>query len=349
MNTVVQKILSSFVFICLKILSGIFIILSMAAHASPAAQENNIYDQSFRVFLKDVQESSIRNKDWQKLDWDKYLNTQLDKIPLHTKEDFYQAVQEALHDLGDHHSFLLNSSLNEVKEKKIIQDPISITVNEGIGIINFPYFTYKKPPTEEFIEQFHQELEQIKPMVSRGWVINLQNNFGGNMYPMLACLSDFWINRELGGFYVYSENHEPLIQKLSFNGQSFLYDNEEALSYKHRYSIGTIVLPTIVLIGHNTSSSAEFLALALKRQPNIILAGQSTYGLATGNALMSLANDLGQYMLTVAHDLDDNNLPLLSEKIEPQIVIDREDEQIKEAINLLEAAEEQYKLSSRSL
>lgn len=160
------------------------------------------------------------------------------------------------------------------------------------------------------------------------------------MYPMLACLSDFWINRELGGFYVYSENNDPVVQKLSFNGQSFLYDNEEAFTYKQRYSIGTIVLPTIVLIGHNTSSSAEFLALALKRQPNIILAGQTTYGLATGNALVSLSNDLGQYMLTVAHDLDENNLPLLTEKIEPQIVIGMEDEQIKEAKNLLKATEE---------
>ncbi len=63
--------------------------------------------------------------------------------------------------------------------------------------------------------------------------------------------------------------------------------------------------------------------------------GQTTHGLATGNELMILPNQLGHYMLTVANNLDEYDRPLLNEKVEPSFVLDKALNQIEEAKKLL--------------
>lgn len=299
------------------------------------AQNKTMYDDFFRQFLHDVQTHSIKNRDWDQNSWRSYVNSQLLKLPLTSKKSFYIAVQSALNDLGDHHSFLLTPETPQKDNQNNMSDLPSVTIEDGIGIINFPTFTGNNSPTEALFISLHQEIDRAKSSVRHGWIINLQNNLGGNMYPMLACLSDFWINHDLGGFYYYAADPKNRIQKITFNGKSFYSNGVLLLTYQNTYSVGTITLPTIVLIGSKTGSSAEFLTLALKRQPHITLAGQTTHGLATGNELMTLPNQLGHYMLTIANDLDEYDMPLLSEKIEPSIVFDTTVNPINEAKKLL--------------
>ncbi len=97
----------------------------------------------------------------------------------------------------------------------------------------------------------------------------------------------------------------------------------------------------VVLIGKNTASSGEFLALALKRQKHVIIAGQESYGMATANEVMQLPHDLGNYMLTVAYYLDTNNEPLLEKKVSPSFTL-KDNENIRsQAKQLIENKLEQ--------
>jgi len=203
-----------------------------------------------------------------------------------------------------------------------------VRVENGIGIINIPHNMQDTVDTpeamlnEKVVADFHEKLDAIKHQVTKGWIIDLSQNIGGNMYPMIGALSDFFINQNLGGFYLYQYGKDPVTQKMSFDGMNFKYDDQVDISFKKPYPIGTNHLPTVVIISHDTASSGEMLALALQRQPNVKLIGQPSSGLATCNYKMTLPNQLGHYMLTVGNDLDKEDKPLLSENVTPDIFID---------------------------
>lgn len=310
-------------------------------HGVANAQSNESYDDSFHHFLADVKENSIRNRDWSEADWNNYIQAQSAKLPVNNKQVFYKLVTEALQDLNDHHSFLIPATLPH-DNKKLTSN--KVRVEEGIGIIDIPnnYIPNRlgdNVDTNDFLNEsvvaeFHTQLEAIKPQVTKGWIINLSENSGGNMYPMLGCLSDFFVNKNIGGFYLYQLGKEPVTQKIYFDGKHFIFDGEIGATFKNSYPAGTVSLPTVVIISHQTASSGEVVALALERQPNITLIGQPSFGLATGNSMMMLPNKLGRYMLTVGNDLDKNDKPLLSEKVYPAILFDFKSE------NLIQAAKQ---------
>ena len=315
----------------------IFFFISILVVTASFAQSNSVFENSFHQFLADIRANSIRNHDWNADDWDKYTHKELLQLPLKNKETYYKAISQALTELGDHHSFLIGNKkiTEEVNTKRNIPDIVPMLVEEGIGVITMSSYFDADPFNESFIEQFHCELEKIIPLVSKGWIIDLRNNSGGNVYPMIASISNFISNQNVGGCYYYGTNYPEHVLKNTFDGQSFHMNDQLIFSYKKNYPIGTITLPAVVLIGEKTGSSGEALALALERQSNIILAGQSTFGLATGNELMALPDNLGHYMLTICHDLDKNDKPLLNEKVEPEIYLMSNADQIYEAKKII--------------
>jgi|GEM_PF-2441509 C-terminal processing protease CtpA/Prc len=302
------------------------------------------FESSFRRFLQDVNENSIRNRDWNKENWQKYINTQLKKLPINNKQEFNEAVQSALKDLNDNHSFLVIEKNHHSNTHPHNYTNNFIRVKDGIGIIHITTnitldFINQKDAVlnEHTVKRFHDELAKIKSSVSKGWIIDLQNNEGGNMYPMLACLSDFLSKKNLGGFYMYKNNNKTTLKQIvSFDGKNFLFNNKITLSYNNNYPVGTITLPTIVIINNRTASSGEFIALALQRQPNVILIGQHSSGTATANVNMKLPNKLGCYMLAVGHYLNKDDKPLLTEKVNPgMLFLDPKTNFIEEAKKLI--------------
>ena len=134
---------------------------------------------------------------------------------------------------------------------------------------------------------------------------------------MIAALSYFYTNKNIGGFYFYGPNNQEEKQLISFDGKAFASNGEKYLEYLHKYKFGNNTLPVFVLVGDKTASSAEFLALALQRQLNITLIGTNSYGIATVNSAMMLPDNLGCYMLTIGYYLDQFNQPLISKKVVP--------------------------------
>jgi C-terminal processing protease CtpA/Prc len=295
-------------------------------------------ESSFKQTLFDIQQNSIKNFEWKELDWQHYHNKQIKRLPIFTKKYFYDCIEAALKDLHDNHSILIKKhkgsavTLNESVEK------FSINIDVGIGIINIPTLITEvnKFDTilhEDWVVEVNNKIECTAAKVTDGWIIDLTRNAGGNMFPMLAALSYFYSEPNLGGFYSVIEN-KPEKTLLSFDGKSFKF-NMQNLSYKAIFKTNQNNLPVVVLIGKNTASSAEFLALALKRQKHIIIIGQESLGLATGNEVMQLPHDLGNYMLTAAYFLDINNEPLIEKKVKPSIILGNNVNMISEATKLI--------------
>jgi len=321
-------------------------LLYFALIANSSANTTNLLDTSYSLFLSDIKENSIRNREWNEADWNKYTREQSAQFPIKDKDTFYRLVTNALINLNDHHSFLMNKDKLLNQTKKNVGLINTVRVENGIGIINIPNNMMDKFDTPEgmlseaVVAEFHKQLNAIKHQVTKGWIIDLSQNSGGNMYPMIGSLSDFFVNQNLGGFYIYQYGKKPVAQKMSFDGRNFKYDDQVDISFKMQYPIGTINLPTVVIISHDTASSGEILALALERQPNVKIIGQASFGLATCNSMMTLPNQLGHYMLTIGNDLDKSDNPLLSEKVIPNILIDTNTQDpIQVAKSIIEEAE----------
>jgi C-terminal processing protease CtpA/Prc len=293
-------------------------------------RNKNKLESAFKQTLFAIQQNSIKNFEWNERDWQNYQNNQIKRLPIFTKEYFYNCVENALKDLHDNHSVLIKKHKlkNLTIKSNVPAERFSIKVEGGIGIINFPTLITEVNQQdailhEEWVTEFNKQVESIAPQVTDGWIIDLTQNTGGNMYPMLAALSYFYDEPILGGFYsrIKNKTEKTLV---SFDGESFKFNNEPAFTYKIKFKTNQNKLPVIALIGKNTASSAEFVALALKRQKHIILAGHESQGVATGNEVMPLPDYLGNYMLTGAYFLDTNNQPLLEEKVSPAITLDNE-------------------------
>lgn len=301
----------------------------------------------FKKVLNDIKQNSINNHDWKADNWNQYFEKQLNQLPIYNKASFYKSVQNALKDLNDNHSFLVNTHLKQNKYQKNVSQNIkedySIIIDHEIGIIYMPpvycdVSNENKNETflnEEWVKSFHEALKNNKQKVTKGWIIDLTKNSGGNMYPVIAALSYFYNKTSIGGFYSFGPEGEKVKTFLTFNGQSFLFNSEIGLQYETQFPINQNKLPVVVLIDHATASSAEFLTLVLKRQDNVILMGQPTFGIATGNEVMSLPDNLGHYMLTVCYYLDNNDQPLLAKKIIPQIILKNNAKMIEQAKNFI--------------
>ena len=76
-------------------------------------------------------------------------------------------------------------------------------------------------------------------------------------------------------------------QHISLENGDLKFDSELGFHYKQIAKVNKNELPIAVLIGPETASSGEFIALALKRQPKVILIGKASNGVATVNEAKS--------------------------------------------------------------
>ncbi len=116
----------------------------------------------------------------------------------------------------------------------------------------------------------------------RGWIVDLRENNGGNMWPMLNGLGDL-----LGGgpFGVFVYN----------NGSRILWDRKDGAIVPGNRSRGMKATsltragrPVAVLFGRRTASSGEMTTLALRGRHNLRTFGEPTAGLTTANTTRRL-------------------------------------------------------------
>lgn len=301
--------------------------------------EQKLWKDRFKSVLSSIKQNSIRNLSWSQQDWKKYEQVQLKNLPIDDIKKFYNCVNLALQDLKDSHSYLQPKNITQQSNQVKTNKKYEIIVENGIGIIKIPTLFAEKYDAdsilmEAWVINFQKNLLQAKNSVSKGWIIDLTENDGGTMFPMLAGLSIFYEKPELGGFY----STDKSTNIIEFDGQSFSSKSVGSFyQYKSKLEINKNKLPVIVLIGSKTASSAEFLALALKRQKNIKLIGQTTAGCASGNEPIELPDDLGYIVLTCCYYLDINNEPLFEQKVKPDITLpDDKEIMYKKAIELIE-------------
>ncbi|WP_262709582.1 S41 family peptidase [Pontimicrobium aquaticum] len=125
----------------------------------------------------------------------------------------------------------------------------------------------------------------------KAWVIDLRNNSGGDMWPMIISLTPFLKDGVLG--YTIKNDKENIWKKE--NGLIYYKGINKTKKYLGKdksldYNLKNKNLKIAVLVNERTSSSGEATAIALMNNQNIKFFGTKSRGLTTNNTSIKMKN-----------------------------------------------------------
>jgi carboxyl-terminal processing protease len=236
--------------------------------------------------------------------------------------DTYAAIRYVLRAAGGRHSFFLTPT--EAAEwdqvtvadtppprAKLLLDRLGYVAVEGVLITN-------SDEAAEYATLVQQLIRDLDAQAPCGWIVDLRENTGGNMYPMLAGLGPIL------GEGVAGEFEEPLGYTTQWSyrdGQSFYGDEGVTRVTGPAYHLQAAHPPVGVLIGPKTASSGEAMVISFRGRPDTRSFGHSTAGLSTGNAGFPLSDGAVIFLTTAV--MADRTGQDYGTYIEPDEVIDQ--------------------------
>jgi carboxyl-terminal processing protease len=224
-----------------------------------------------------------------------------------TAAESHLAVRFAVRELGDRHSYLQSPRVTRALQTAAVSNArtgAAPTAPRGrrlgrLAAIEVPGFAGGTPVEQVgFAEALKNiiQLNDVKEVC--GWVVDLRQNSGGNLWPMLAGLGPLLGAGELAAS-VYPDGRRVGVWYR--DGQAGFGDYTQ-LRVREPYGLRAPA-PVAVLVGPGTASSAEVLAVAWRGRPGTRSFGAPTRGLSAGNRTFPLA-DGASLVLTVAATSD---------------------------------------------
>lgn len=168
-------------------------------------------------------------------------------------------------------------------------EPVGSQLPNGIGYVSIPPgFVGDDDEAVRFISLLHAFFMNQKEQTTRGWIIDLRKNTGGNMYPMIAGLAPLLDPGPVIGFREVNgkETEIALTDACTFeaNGEPM----EWTSSFTTHRNPGSLAQPVAVLIGPRTISSGEATAITLAGRDRTRFFGGTTSGAATSPSTLDL-------------------------------------------------------------
>lgn len=220
-----------------------------------------------------------------------------------TTGDIHTVLTKILRLLDDNHSVLIPSDkLSQPSNSKGPEGqqilPTGKELSSGINYLNIPGVMMFD---EKFCDTYANTLQTLireldgKSHSNLGWIIDFRNNFGGNMWPMIAGLGPLLGNGVLGNF-VHNDGSK---KEITYADGKAAEDSTVYSKVKNPYELKS-KRPSIALLTSNkTASSGEITLVTFLGLENIKTFGETTYGIPTANDQYKL-NDGSLLFLTVA-------------------------------------------------
>lgn len=235
--------------------------------------------------------------------------------------DHYLAVEYLLGTLEDHHSFLMEPEVVQAfdgdgEETTVIEQPTHRII-EGCGYIAVPQFPSRDSLlVRAFADSIQLALEAMDAEGVRGWIVDLRNNTGGNMAPMVCGLGPLLDTGVLG--QLVDVNGE--VQRWWYTDGSYGWDDEEEV-HVSRAVVLKRPRPVAVLISERTGSSGESTTISFVGNSRTRLFGQPTWGLTTGNGEFELPD--GAKLFLASTIMADRQGNLMHGRIPPDEAVDQ--------------------------
>lgn len=257
--------------------------------------------------------------------WMKQKEKAMDELEeVSSYEEVYPIIEESLKVAGGDHSFLLK---NEEKESTYEKDTKpEVERNGNVLMIRLPAIMNAKENGQAYAEIVLKGLEENQDV--NGVMIDLQNNTGGDMGPMITALSPLLPEGEI----LYFEHH--------LYDQPVILENGEVTGGGTKISTNIppikLEVPVAILTNEKTGSSAEAVMMAFLDLEQVKTFGQPTAGYASANASYPLYDGSIMY-LTVAYNKTPNGKIFYDDAIP----VDIETEQpVEEAMKWLNSREQ---------
>ena len=290
----------------------------------------NYLDSSLTIIEKNALNSNKVN--WKVLKENVYAKASGAK----TYEDILPLYSYIFEQIDDHHGSLnyKNKSYgwkgNDVRQPNPVIDSAtgkykairSQKIGNDIGYILIPgNRDFRGRYTDSISNVIKLTLAKVQGKDIKGWIVDLRVNTGGNMYPMIAGLSNLLGEGKVGGFVTYDGKASG---SWVVNEGAFYVDSIKASAVSYNgYPIQSDI-PVAVLIGRNTASSGEMTAITFIGRKNSTLIGEPSGGYTTVNSGFIL-NDYSGLNLAVDFAADRNGT-VYPKRLFPNIeVVGRDD------------------------
>ncbi len=204
-----------------------------------------------------------------------------------TAADTYPAIETAVKSLQDDHSFFLTPS-----ETRLLFDgearfdaPIVEVRPDGLGYVSIGGFRGNiGEQADDYARSLATTISGSGTRVC-GWIVDLRENIGGNMWPMVAGLAPLLGGEGEIGSFTYPDG---TVEPWRLEAGIAWWDDQPMTTYE--VQVPEAQPPVAVLIGRRTASSGEATAVAFRGRPNTRMFGQRTAGLTTSNEPLYLSD-----------------------------------------------------------
>ncbi|MDO4263381.1 MAG: S41 family peptidase [Deinococcus sp.] len=206
------------------------------------------------------------------------------------------ALREALAVAGGPHSKLLEEGQSLSERMGPPQMP-TVETSDGVTTVTVPAVVSDDAQVlQEYADTLAQGLVTAEAKAGCGWIVDLRQNTGGNMEPMLAGLSPLLGSGRVGGF-VDNQGRET---ELALQEGAVQLGGSSTFNTPHYQPVGG---PVAVLQDGRTASSGEVALLAFYGRADTRTFGAPSAGLSSANQVRRLYGGT-EMLVTVALDTD---------------------------------------------
>lgn len=245
--------------------------------------------------------------------------------------DCHLAIEYLLNALEDHHSFFMDAEAvrawdgSDVEYDAEIEMPTSQLVADYGYVLVPPFHGGDSVLIDKYARHMQNVLSAVYEKNINGWIIDLRQNTGGNMEPMIAGLGPVFDSKVLGHLVDVYGGKEAWI----YDNGKYMWDDEVAMSLPSPITLKK-QLPIAVLMSHQTGSSGEIVLISFIGNSNTRTFGQSSWGLTTGNGDFELAD--GSRMFLASTRMADRNGNVFYGPIKPDTFIEESEDKNQDPV-----------------
>ena len=244
-----------------------------------------------------MRENAITRYD---VDWGA-LETEVNQIASNatTISATYPAINRALELINTNHSFLNSPNGTLVAYPSTIFCEQVFDMDQpneaGIGYVRVDAVSTRNTQEgNEIATDIQAQIAQRDSPDITAWVVDLRNNLGGNMWPMVAGLGPLFEGSTLGHFIDADENVTPWGYQ---NGRAVLQGNAIS-TVTAPYTLINPLPKIAVLSSRRVASSGEATLIAFQKQFDVRIFGTDSCGLSTGNSSYELSDGSTLFLTT---------------------------------------------------
>jgi len=222
------------------------------------------------------------------IEWEEFREITFERASeLNDMSDAHATIREAVMRLGDNHSRLILpdqaaalKKLDESSGGPPAWTPVSgQLVDQRIGLITVPAFSgLNKNRMKRYVDEMHAVMKSIDSDEVCAWIVDVRENTGGNVFPMLSGIGPILgSGRAGGGVSADGKAHFYSVEKNGRSGQ--------AGPSRRSYRLKNRNPPVAVLIGRETAGT---IALAFIGREETMTFGEPTAGPTIGMGTFTL-------------------------------------------------------------